>query len=98
MAFDPQNYDPGVLTGRVRPNVCKIQVQSYQDSLLCPARACDRFIIRAREILVANGVGNETGATQDIGCFDREILVYFEFHAVSSAGKSMEPSRANSAA
>lgn len=60
MAFDPQNYDPSVLTGRVRPNVCKIQVQSYQDSLLCPARACDRFIIRAREILVANGVGNET--------------------------------------
>ena len=82
----------------VGANIRKVQVQGYQNSTLRAAGACEYSVIRARQVLIPGGVGGETGATQDISRLRRQVLVDFEFHTVSSAGKSMEPSRTNSAA
>jgi len=87
-----------MLAGRICANIRKVQVQGYKDSILGPAPASNRIIICSREIPVADGIRNAAGVPQDPGCFGRKVLVYFESHAVSPAGKSTEPSRANSAA
>jgi hypothetical protein len=52
--FDPKHDDPSLLARRVRANVRKVQIQRNQDSIVRPARACDRIVIRTREILVRN--------------------------------------------
>ncbi len=98
LTFHTQDYNPGVLAGRVSPNIRRVRVQGHQDSTLRLARACNDLIIRPREVLLPNRIRDETGATQNLGCFGRQVLIRFEFHAVSPVGRSMEPSRANSAA
>lgn len=98
LAFDPQDDNPGVPAGRIRPNIREVQVQGHQYSTLRPARSCDCFVTRPGQVLIHNRIRDEADATQDLGGLGREVLIDFEVHTVSSAGRSMEPSRASSAA
>jgi hypothetical protein len=64
-----------------------------------PPGSCLRVFRRlCRTDVVANGIGSEPCTLQYLGSFGREVFVYLESHADSSAGRSIEPSRANSAA
>ncbi len=98
LVLDPQDNDSGVLTGWIRSDIREVQIQGHQNSVLRSAGVGDFFVIRPREVFVSNRVRIKTGALQYLGRFGWEILVNLEFHAVSSAGSSMEPSRTNSAA
>jgi hypothetical protein len=49
-------------------------------------------------MLIRNRIRDETDGGQDLGRLGREVLIDFEVHAVSSAGRSMEPSRASARA
>ena len=84
--------------GRVCLNVREIQIQRHQDSILRPTPAGNRLVVQAGKIFVCDRIGGEARILQDPVSLGRQALVYLKFHAVSSAGKSMEPSRTNSAA
>ena len=96
--FEPQNDDSGVLAKRVRPNVRKVQVRGYENSTFGSARTCDCLVVRPRKVLVSNRVRVESSALEKIGSFGLKVLIDLEFHVVSSAGRSIDPSRPNSAA
>jgi hypothetical protein len=67
-------------------------------------RSSDRLVFATvssfahRKALVSNPMRIKASALEDLGSFGREVLIDLEFHAVSSPGRSMEPSRTNSAA
>ncbi len=80
------------------PGCSRNKVQRDQTSRLRSTFGCDRLVIRAGERFIRDRIGIVTGIAEDRSRLDRQVLVYLEFHALSSAGRSMEPSRANSAA
>jgi hypothetical protein len=62
LILDAHDDLPGVFAGRVGPNVCEVQVQGHQDSIISLARPCNCVIISSREILVGYRVRHESEA------------------------------------
>jgi hypothetical protein len=42
LSLDSQDDGSGVLVGRVGPDVCEVQIQGHQNSMLRHTRACNR--------------------------------------------------------
>lgn len=76
------------------PNVREIEVGRNQNALLILAYFDDAFIRGATQRLPLDGDGVVAGGCEQVGGFDRQVLVYLEFHAASGTSSS----RANAAA
>jgi hypothetical protein len=79
LVFDPQDHDSGMLTGRIRPDVRKVEVQGHQNSILGSAGVCDCFVICACEILGSNRMRIKTRTFEDLGCFGRRFSSILNF-------------------
>jgi hypothetical protein len=98
LPFEPQNDNAGVLVRRTRLKIGEIQIEGQQDPAFVSHSGGQHAVIGSRQMLVPNGLCVETGLPQSRSRLNWEILIYFEFHAGRSTGRSMTPSRASSAA
>lgn len=98
LMFESQNDHAGVFVRRICLNVREVQIEGDQNAVFKPGGVCNIGIVGTGEVFLAHGVGAEPRITQDFGCFDGQVLVDLKSHVVSSAGSSMTPSRASSAA
>ena len=98
LLFEPQNDNSGVLVRRVRLNIGEVQIKSQQNPAFASYSSCDHLVVGTRQILVPNGFCVKTALPQCCSRLDGKILVCLELHALSSTGRSIAPSRANSAA
>jgi hypothetical protein len=89
---------PGCSCGGYAWKLCKVQIQGDQNPAFASNSVCERLVIRSREIFVPNSLCIETRLAQRFSRLGRKILVRFELHTLSSTGRSIVPSRANSAA
>ena len=86
-----------MLVGRARLNIGEIQIKGQQNPAFASYSGCDDLVVGTRQILVPNGFCVKTALPQCRSRLDEKILVSLELHALSSTGRSIAPSRGNSA-
>ncbi len=97
LGFETEHDDSGVLIRRVGTNISEVPVKSEQHTALATNTCGNRLVIPALQMLVSDGVDIEPQIPERCGCLDGEVFVGLELQALSSNGRSMAPSRANSA-
>lgn len=98
LPLGPEDDNPGMLRGRVGPDIAEVQVERGQYAIFRARAARDHRVVRSYKAFVKYGIGFEPGIAEDDCTVSGQVLVDLEFQTVCSKGSSAVPSRANSAA
>lgn len=90
---EPEHEDPGVRTGRIRPEVAETAVKSDDESALGSGSPAHRCVLDTEQALVGNGLDVVSPWCEHLDQRDVEVLVELDLHP-ATAGYS---SRASSA-
>ena len=93
-----QHDDADVLTGRVCPDVCEVEVESEKDAPLGLAPRCNYRIVRARESFVMDRIARPTGLRRSSAASTGRFSSSFARIRRSYAGRGRTRSWARSAA